>query len=329
MKLKLRETNNPLCSDRDYVVCQICGKKFKTLSYHIRNQHKITKEEYIQRFPEAKIFTKDISEKRSKAGIAYHNAYPKNENSIFCQLKIDGKTNELKELSKKGRDACIEKYGVEVLSELYSNLGKKNGHMAGKKSQEVLIKKYGKEGALDILRRAREISFKRHGTEHFRKIILEVGKNTRFDVRPDIKDRAVKKSAEVRKKNPTKYRNICKENGRKAYKTLRKRKNNKYDEEYFLSKEELECYKFLKSLGLSKEEINHDFQVDSKCIDFFPLRKFFWEYHPTFWLDNETPDQYYQRRRQLLDTNGYQDYKLIVTTSLKEMDIIERELNDQ
>ena len=118
-----------------------------------------------------------------------------------------------------------------------------------------------------------------------------------------------------------------KKNGSKTYKMLRETKY-KYDEQRFLSKEEIECYKFLKTLGLSRDEINHDYQVDSCFIDFFPLGKFFWEYHPTWWLDGETPDQYYQRRRELLDTNGYQDYKLIVTTSLKEMDIIERELND-
>ncbi|MCK4526192.1 hypothetical protein KAW18_02375 [candidate division WOR-3 bacterium] len=99
-----------------------------------------------------------------------------------------------------------------------------------------------------------------------------------------------------------------------------------YDGHYFWSKQEIECYKYL--VNLEVNFIPH-FRIGGKEIDFFIENKLFWEHHPIPGMKSygETNKEYYQRRRQLLDTNGYQDYKLIVTTSLKEMDIIERELN--
>jgi len=108
---------------------------------------------------------------------------------------------------------------------------------------------------------------------------------------------------------------------------LLRNKKYSFEGESFLSKEEIKCFSFLRGLGLTKEEINHEYQVDSYFIDFFPLRKFFWEYHPLgVFGSNETLDQYYSRRRKVLDDNGYKDYKLIVTTSLKELPIIEEEI---
>ena len=74
------------------------------------------------------------------------------------------------------------------------------------------------------------------------------------------------------------------------------------------------------------------FRLGKYEIDFFIEDILFWEHHPIPQMksyNDETYEEYYQRRRKLLDSNGYRDYKLIVTTSLKEMDIIEREINDQ
>ena len=100
-----------------------------------------------------------------------------------------------------------------------------------------------------------------------------------------------------------------------------------YDGHYFWSKQEIECYKYLVNLGVKFEP---HFRIGRNEIDFLIEDKLFWEHHPIPGMKSygETNEEYYQRRRQLLDSNGYQDYKLIVTTSLKEMDIIERELKN-
>ena len=36
---------------RDYVVCQICGKKFKQITQKHLNKHSITFSEYIKKYP--------------------------------------------------------------------------------------------------------------------------------------------------------------------------------------------------------------------------------------------------------------------------------------
>jgi len=91
-----------------------------------------------------------------------------------------------------------------------------------------------------------------------------------------------------------------------------------YDNITFLSKEEIDCYKFLKKL---KIQFQYGFQIDTKEIDFFINKRLFWEHHPHIKnFHKETTEEYYLKRRRLLDENGYRDYPLIVTTSLNEID---------
>ena len=118
----------------------------------------------------------------------------------------------------------------------------------------------------------------------------------------------------------------------KGYQGLLKARGIKFDDDLFISKQELECYKFLKDLGLSKKEINHDFKIGRFRIDFFPKGKFFWEHHPIpkirvgRYSTYQTKEEYFKARRTLLNKNGYSNQLLIVTEKLKDKGIIERML---
>lgn len=89
----------------------------------------------------------------------------------------------------------------------------------------------------------------------------------------------------------------------------------------FQSQFELEVYRKLRGLGLP---IQVQFQVGSSFFD-FKIDHTFIEAHPFAAnkrnpLDGKTLEEYYNERRQILDNNGYQNYKLEVVTVLAEAD---------
>lgn len=45
---------------RDYVDCQICGRDFGGVAYHLISQHQVTPEEYRQEFPDAELLCETI-----------------------------------------------------------------------------------------------------------------------------------------------------------------------------------------------------------------------------------------------------------------------------
>jgi len=99
-----------------------------------------------------------------------------------------------------------------------------------------------------------------------------------------------------------------------------------YDDMWFRSKEEIECYKLLKEE--LKVSFEYEFPIGTKLIDFFINGQLFWEHHPDIKFHNtETTEEYYKRRRKLLDENGFNNYPLIVTASLNEFDKIRDALN--
>jgi hypothetical protein len=90
-----------------------------------------------------------------------------------------------------------------------------------------------------------------------------------------------------------------------------------YDNEFFPSLSERDCYIELKKLGF---KIDHNFRGR---FDFLVNDKIVVEFHSfDFKL---TDEQYYLQRRKLLDEYGYKDLKLIVIKDLKE---IENNLNN-
>jgi len=50
----------------DYVICNICHKRFKRISRHLRSHHKIGKDEYLKMFPGAKLISKNDSDRVKK-----------------------------------------------------------------------------------------------------------------------------------------------------------------------------------------------------------------------------------------------------------------------
>ncbi|MCK4359418.1 MAG: hypothetical protein KAW92_11895 [Candidatus Cloacimonetes bacterium] len=88
-----------------------------------------------------------------------------------------------------------------------------------------------------------------------------------------------------------------------------------YNNEFFPSLQERDCYIKLKKLGF---KVKHNFE---KRFDFLINDKIVLEYHPcNFGLDKRTAKQYYTKRRKLLNEYGYKDLKLVVIKDLKEIE---------
>lgn len=90
-----------------------------------------------------------------------------------------------------------------------------------------------------------------------------------------------------------------------------------YKNIHFMSKQEIECYKFLEKLDIP---FVSQFRVNGGFVDFFVDNLIFWEHHPLgCFVKNENFENYYKQRRKLLDKNGFSNNQLIVTTSLDEL----------
>lgn len=105
------------------------------------------------------------------------------------------------------------------------------------------------------------------------------------------------------------------ENGKKVVRILRIKKRIKWKNIYFDSYKECEIgmcihYQFNEDL---KEKVNYQVLIGNGLIDFF-IKRCFIEYHPvlSFFHKEETDESYYEKRRNLLDNNGYENYNLII-----------------
>ena len=86
--------------------------------------------------------------------------------------------------------------------------------------------------------------------------------------------------------------------------------------ERFVSYQEVQCFRYLQWLGLTSEEMNHEYQVGRCSFDFFPLGKVFWEHHPISKRSGEDLYQYGKRRRRVLNVSGYSKIPLVVSDSM-------------
>lgn len=286
------------------LVCKLCGKVVKnhrSLSRHISFAHKIEIKKYY-----------DMFLRKHDEGIcpvcgnetgfgSLRTGYSKFCSLLCVRTYRKGKTYE-------------EIYGKERAKEIKKLVGV---FRKGKTNVEI----YGEKKAQEISKKLSFSSrkFQEENPEYTYEIRSKAGRlgfKSLKENNPEALHRIrVLAGKAVHKKYPDMARNNL------------PNPRHKYDDHYFWSKQEIECYKYLVNLGVNF--IPH-FRIGGKEIDFFIESKLFWEHHPIPGMKSygETNEEYYQRRRQLLDTNGYQDYKLIVTTSLNEMDIIEREINE-
>ena len=83
--------------------------------------------------------------------------------------------------------------------------------------------------------------------------------------------------------------------------------------ERFVSYQEVQCFRYLQWLGLSQEEMGHEYQVGRWSFDFFPKGKVFWEHHPIYMKIGEDLYQYGKRRRLTLNAFGYSKAPLVVS----------------
>ncbi|OGD44982.1 hypothetical protein A3K69_00830 [Candidatus Bathyarchaeota archaeon RBG_16_57_9] len=91
-----------------------------------------------------------------------------------------------------------------------------------------------------------------------------------------------------------------------------------YDERYFNSFQEVQCYRYLKHLGIHPGKVHHEYQVGGSRFDFFPLRRVFWEHHPINLKLGQDIYRYGKRRRAILDGNGYNNVPLVVSDVMFE-----------
>jgi len=86
-----------------------------------------------------------------------------------------------------------------------------------------------------------------------------------------------------------------------------------YDNKFFPSNAERDCYIELKKLGF---KVEHNFKGR---FDFLVNDKIVVEFH-SYDRNGLTDEQYYRNRRKLLDEYGYKNLKLIVIKDLKEIE---------
>jgi hypothetical protein len=91
-----------------------------------------------------------------------------------------------------------------------------------------------------------------------------------------------------------------------------------YDERYFNSFQEVQCYRYLKHLGIPPGKVHHEYRVGENSFDFFPLRRVFWEHHPINLKLGHDIYRYGKRRRAILDSNGYDSVPLVVSDAMFE-----------
>jgi hypothetical protein len=91
-----------------------------------------------------------------------------------------------------------------------------------------------------------------------------------------------------------------------------------YDQRFFNSYQEVQCYRYLKHLGIPPGKVHHEYRVGGNRFDFFPLKRVFWEHHPINLKLGHDIYKYGKRRRAILDANGYGRIPLVVSDVMFE-----------
>ena len=86
-----------------------------------------------------------------------------------------------------------------------------------------------------------------------------------------------------------------------------------YDNRVFFSRQEVLCYKYLRSIGVPAKKMHMEYRVGAKHLDFFPLKRVFWEHHPILLKFGKDPVEYGEERRAILDGKGHGHIPLVVS----------------
>ncbi|MCW4048465.1 MAG: hypothetical protein NWE89_01880 [Candidatus Bathyarchaeota archaeon] len=101
-------------------------------------------------------------------------------------------------------------------------------------------------------------------------------------------------------------------------KAVQKGKGYVVDERFFVSYQEVQCYKYLKYIGIPPGKMHHEYRIGKKHIDFFPLKRVFWEHHPIVLKLGHNIYKYGKQRRAILDKHGYSHIPLIISDTMFE-----------
>jgi hypothetical protein len=91
-----------------------------------------------------------------------------------------------------------------------------------------------------------------------------------------------------------------------------------FDDRYFQSYQEVQCYRYLRFLGIPPGKMHREYRVGHNRFDFFPLKRVFWEHHPINMKLGKDIYRYGKKRRAILDGNGYAHVPLVVSDLMFE-----------
>jgi len=283
----------------EFIMCKICRRVFiGSLLVHLHKYHKITSEEYMHIFPGSRLYTKKFLLHQKYAFDCLMKKDPDHQKKAFAKL-LEKNPNHQCEVGKIGGHNSQETlkrenkgfYGMSF--EFHQEIGRKNGIASQKIHKEKGTGFYD----VEVKRKGGKATYKKYGVEYYR----ELGKKAhQTNLKRGFSVGKVRVQQMI---NETPY---------------------KYEGKKFLSKEELKCYKIIRQIFKSEEIIVNGF-IGNKSVDFHILLiSLFIEYHPYTLSQGlstslETKEEYYQRRRKLLDDSEYKEHKLIVFSNLKEV----------
>ena len=91
-----------------------------------------------------------------------------------------------------------------------------------------------------------------------------------------------------------------------------------FDERFFNSFQEVQCYRYLKHIGIPPGKMHIEYKLGRNHFDFFPLKRVFWEHHPINHKLGADIYKYGKQRRHILDEHGYEHVPLIVSDIMFE-----------
>lgn len=135
------------------VTCLLCGLEYNKLSQHLRATHKISKEEYLEKFPGAETTSKEYSDLRRDI-----------INNMYKTGKMDTEARALQyeEFNKKGIEYRRSEKGREESSNILKELHKREGFT--EMTSQFFIK-WKKENPEEFREVQKKLSMKRWSDE--------------------------------------------------------------------------------------------------------------------------------------------------------------------
>ena len=253
--------------------------------------------------------------KRNGTGIYGFTKEQRSENAKLVSFETHLKTVETNRKNKTGffdskLQSELGKRAHQKHPDLASRAGKIGGKIGGKRTQE-LHPNLSRENGLKTAEKN-----KKNGNGLYNSKIQSMGGKKGgkrvHELYPNL-------SKENGLKTQRLYPNLARENGLKATEINRENSPYLWEGIGFLSKEEMKVAQII--LNKPIVGINCHIKVNGSIVDFCPQEEDkmfqgkFVEYHP--WDRKLTPEEYYNKRRKLLDENGFKDKELIVIDNQK------------